>query len=106
MSKKQKFQKIIAGVFLFVLLVGMLPVASVNAASKPKALPSVSGKSNKTVKIDMTGNGKKNTVKLITTPDPADDYMVHSFKITVDGKTALSMKTLTNIAQWISHHTI
>lgn len=94
MSKKQKFQKIIAGVFLFVLLVAMLPVTSVNAASKPKALPSVSGKENKTVKIDMTGNGKKNTVKLITTPDPADDYMVHSFKITVDGKTALSMKNI------------
>ena len=94
MSKKQKFQKIIAGVFLLALLVGMLPVTSVNAASKPKALPSVSGKSNKIVKIDMTGNGKKNTVKLITTPDPADDFFTHSFKITVDGKTALSMKNI------------
>lgn len=94
MSKKQKFQKIIAGVFLLALLVGMLPVASVNAASKPKALPSVSGKSNKTVKIDMTGNGKKNTVKLITTPDPEDNSFAHSFKITVDGKTALSMKNI------------
>ena len=94
MSKKQKFQKIIAGVFLLALLVAMLPVASVNAASKPKALPSVSGKSNKTVKIDMTGNGKKNTVKLITTPDPEDNSFAHSFKITVDGKTALSMKNI------------
>ena len=94
MSKKQKYQKIIAGVFLLALLVAMLPVTSVNAASKPKALPSVSGKSNKIVKIDMTGNGKKNTVKLITTPDPADDFFTHSFKITVDGKTALSMKNI------------
>lgn len=79
---------------MLTILLGMMPMTSVHAASKAKQIALIEGGQSKTVKIDMTGDGKKNVVKLKAISDPADASFVKSFQMTVDGKSAISMKNI------------